>query len=100
MRHVQRSFVAGAEFVDIEEANRKLIDWVINEAGLRDHGTTHEAPMKRFTEMEASALLELPTEPFELVRVTQGTDHAPDLRTPYLARIMLVEVSNADKTVF
>jgi hypothetical protein len=73
VRYVQRSFVAGREFVDIEEANRKLLEWVINEAGVRDHGTTHEAPTKRFTEMEASALLELPAEPFELVRVTQGT---------------------------
>jgi transposase len=73
VHYVQRSVVAGREFVDIEEANRKLIEWVINEAGVRDHGTTHEAPMKRFTEREASALLELPAEPFELVRVAQGT---------------------------
>jgi len=73
VRYVQRSFIAGREFIDIEEANRKLIDWVINEAGVRDHGTTHEAPIKRFTEMEASALLELPATEFELVRMTQGT---------------------------
>lgn len=73
VRYVQRSFVAGREFMDIDEANRKLLEWVINEAGTRDHGTTHEAPMKRFTEMETSSLLDLPAEPFELVRVTQGT---------------------------
>lgn len=73
VRYVQRSFMAGREFVEIEEANRKLVDWVINEAGVRDHGTTHEAPLKRFAEMEAAVLLELPDRPFELVRVTQGT---------------------------
>jgi len=73
VRYVQRSFIAGREFVDIEEANRKLIDWVVNEAGVRDHGTTHEAPLARFAEAEAAALLELPARPFELVRVTQGT---------------------------
>jgi len=73
VRYVQRSFIAGQEFVDIEEANRKLIDWVINEAGVRDHGTTHEAPLKRFADAEAVALLELPSNTFELVRVTQGT---------------------------
>lgn len=72
VRYVQRSFVAGREFVDIEEANRKLLEWVINEAGVRDHGTTHEAPVKRFTETEASALMELDCEPFELVRVRQS----------------------------
>jgi len=73
VRYVQRSFMAGREFVDIDEANRKLLDWVMNEAGVRDHGTTHEAPMKRFAETESAALLELPVRPFELVRVTQGT---------------------------
>jgi len=73
VRYVQRSFIAGREFVDIEEANRKLLEWLINEAGLRDHGTTHEAPLKRFSETEASALMELPAAPFELVRVAQCT---------------------------
>jgi len=73
VRYVQRSFIAGREFIDIEEANRKLLEWVIDEAGVRDHGTTREAPLKRFSEVEASALMELPAEPFELVRVAQGT---------------------------
>jgi transposase len=73
VRYVQRSFIAGREFVDIEEANRKLLEWVINEAGVREHGTTHEAPLKRFSEVETSALMELPNEPFELVRVAQCT---------------------------
>ena len=73
VRYVQRSFIAGREFVDIEEANRKLLEWVINEAGVRDHGTTHEAPLKRFSESEASVLMNLPAEPFELVRVAQCT---------------------------
>jgi len=73
VRYVQRSFIAGREFVDIEEANRKLTDWVINEAGIRDHGTTHEAPLRRFADAESAALLELPSQIFELVRVTQGT---------------------------
>ena len=73
VHYVQRSFIAGQEFLDIEEANRKLMEWVINEAGVRDHGTTHEAPLKRFAESEAMALLELPSEIFELMRVTRGT---------------------------
>jgi len=73
VRYVQRSFVAGRQFVDLEEANRMLLEWVINEAGVRDHGTTHEAPLKRFAEIEASSLIELPHEPFELVRVAVCT---------------------------
>jgi len=73
VRYVQRSFVAGRQFVDIEEANRMLLEWVVNEAGIRDHGTTHEAPLSRFSEVEAPALMGLPEEPFELVRVAQCT---------------------------
>ena len=64
--------MAGREFVDIEEANRKLVEWVIDEAGVRDHGTTHEPPIKRFAQIEAAALQALPREPFELVRVAQS----------------------------
>ena len=71
VRYVQRSFIAGREFVDIKQANRMLLEWVINEAGVRDHGTTHEAPLKRFAEIESSAMIELPAEPFELARVAQ-----------------------------
>lgn len=73
VRYVQRSFMAGREFIDIEEANAKLLGWVVNEAGVREHGTTHEALMKRFAETEASGLMELPDRPFELVRVAQCT---------------------------
>jgi hypothetical protein len=34
---------------------------------VRKRGTTHEAPLARFSEFDASALIDLPEEPFELV---------------------------------
>ena len=40
VRYVQRNFIAGREFVDIEEANRKLLEWVVNEAAVRGRHDT------------------------------------------------------------
>lgn len=72
IHYVQRSFMAGREFLDLEDANHHLREWVLEEAGLRQHGTTHEAPLHRFHQAEAGALQPLPVTPFALVRVTQG----------------------------
>ncbi len=75
IHYVQRSFLAGEDFLDIDEANRKLKEWVIEEAGIREHGTTHEAPLKRFLEMEKAALQPLPKEPFDLLEVCRAKVH-------------------------
>lgn len=75
IHYVKRAFLAGQEFVDIDDANRKLADWIINEAGTREHGTTHEAPLLRFHETEKAALLPLPREPFELTEVYESKVH-------------------------
>jgi len=75
VHYVQRNFLAGSEFLDIEEANEKVKVWVVEEAGIRDHGTTHEMPLRRFYEEEQAALLPLPREPFELLSVRQATLH-------------------------
>ena len=75
VHYVQRNFLAGAEFMDIDEANREVQRWVSEEAGLRTHGTTREQPLCRFFETEQIALLPLPHEPFELVDVRQAKVH-------------------------
>ena len=75
VHYVQRNFLAGSEFLDIDEANREVKRWVSEEAGLRTHGTTREQPMKRFLETEQAALLSLPSQPFELVEVRQAKVH-------------------------
>lgn len=61
--------------MDIDDANRNLADWIINEASTREHGTTHEAPLLRFHETEKAAFLSLPREPFELTEVYQSKVH-------------------------
>jgi transposase len=47
------------------EAQRRVQQWVLGRAGLRDHGTTHEAPLARFARVERAALLPLPTQPYD-----------------------------------
>lgn len=63
---VKRSFLAGQQFADVDEANRKLALWVRERAGTREHGTTHQAPLALFHAHEQQHLLPLPAEPFDL----------------------------------
>jgi transposase len=69
VHYVERNFIAGRTFMDIADANRQVKRWVTDVAGVRDHGTTHQAPLARFREQEQAALLPLPSEPFALLAV-------------------------------
>jgi transposase len=69
VHYVQRNFIAGQEFVDIQVANVHLRDWVMNTAGVRKHGTTGEAPLSLFNEFEKVCLQPLPAEPFQLLEI-------------------------------
>lgn len=75
VHYVCRNFLAGQEFMDILEANEKVKTWVSDVAGVRNHGTTHEAPLARFHRDEKSDLLPLPYESFELLCVKQVSVH-------------------------
>jgi transposase len=67
VQYVKRSFLAGRSFASLEEANLAAVDWVLEVAGTRVHGTTHEVPLTVFAAREKPALLPLPDAPFELV---------------------------------
>jgi hypothetical protein len=54
------------QFHDLADANRQLHAWVMTDAGNRIHGTTREAPLTRFAEVEKSLLSALPDVPPEL----------------------------------
>lgn len=75
IHYVKRNFLAGAEFLDIRDANREVKEWVAHEAGLRVHGTTAEQPLRRFYDTEQKALLPLPDEEFDLLEVRQAKAH-------------------------
>jgi hypothetical protein len=77
VHYVQRNFMAGQTFADIVCANQHLKHWIREVAGVREHGTTHEAPLKLFKELEQAALLELPAEPFSLCEIRSAKVH-PD----------------------
>lgn len=66
VKFIKRSFVPLREFRDLADANRQLQAWVMDEAGNRSHGTTREAPLKRFAEVEKALLTPLPSVPPEL----------------------------------
>lgn len=75
--YVKRSFLDGEDRtrLDIRTLNARLQRWVMEEAGVRDHGTTHEMPLARFNSTERDALQELPVEPFDLVSAYRARLH-------------------------
>jgi transposase len=77
VHYVKRNFMAGQEFVDIQAANKHLRDWVMNTAGARQHGTTQEAPLHLFDQLEKQRLLPLPSAAFELLEIRPVKVH-PD----------------------
>ncbi|MGF6759676.1 transposase [Paraburkholderia sp. GAS42] len=62
VKYVKKSFVPLREFRDLTDANRQLRDWVMQQAGTREHGTTREQPLTRFA-IERPLLTRLPDVP-------------------------------------
>ena len=77
VHYVQRNFLAGQEFVDINVANQRLWRWIREVAGVRTHGTTRQAPLRLFAEYEQPALQPLPATPFTLLQIKPVKVH-PD----------------------
>lgn len=77
VHYVQRNFMAGQTFADIQCANQHLHVWIREVAGVRRHGTTHQAPLRLFQEVEQAALQALPAEPFSLCEIRTAKVH-PD----------------------
>jgi transposase len=77
VHYVKRNFMAGQEFMDINVGNVHLRNWIVNTAGVRKHGTTSEAPLHLFSEIEKTRLQPLPTQPFQLLEIRTVKVH-PD----------------------
>lgn len=73
--YVRRSFFAGEDFSDIDEARRRAERWCSSTAGLRIHGTTQRRPLEVFGSEEAPALLPPPGSPYELPHYAQPKVH-------------------------
>lgn len=67
IRYLKGNFIAGEdlETLTLGRMNEKVKVWVMEVAGVRDHGTTHQRPLARYNSCERSALSALPEEPFE-----------------------------------
>ena len=74
VRYVKRNGLAGRDFQDIVRANEHLARWVVEAAGKRNHGTTHEQPLVRF-ERERESLLPLPATRYEVTVWKQAKVH-------------------------
>jgi transposase len=74
---LKRSFLAGQQFADIRVANQELRRWIVERAGVREHGTTHQPPLQLFERQERLQLQPLPAEPFELTETKRVKVH-PD----------------------
>ena len=59
VKYVKGNFLPLKEFRDLVDLNAQARRWVMEEAGLRRHGTTGEAPLSRFA-VEQAVLLPLP----------------------------------------
>jgi hypothetical protein len=60
VKYLKRNFLPLRDFRDLTDANRQLLEWVLGPAGNRLHGTTHERPLRRFSETERVLLQPLP----------------------------------------
>ncbi len=64
VKYIKRNFLPLRSFRDLTDANRQLHDWILDEAGNRIHGSTHEKPLTRFA-AEKPLLQPLPEHPPE-----------------------------------
>src|SRR6202035_258450 len=56
VKYVKHNALAGRRFGDLEELNAWLLEWCLEVADRRVHGTTYELPAQRFARSEATAL--------------------------------------------
>ena len=76
VKYIKNSFLPLRDFRGLLDANRQLQEWVMTDAGNRIHGTTREAPLKRFMEVERSLLTPLPDVPPQLATWTKAKVHS------------------------
>lgn len=76
--YVREDFFDGEDFVDLDDAQRRAVQWCKVDAGERIHGTTHMRPIDVFEAEARERLLPCPDEPYDVplwVKVTVATDH-------------------------
>ncbi len=94
VKYVKNAFVPLRSFRNLVDANQQLKTWLLETAGNRIHGSTHEKPLTLF-ETERHLLKTLPDKPPELAvweKVTvHGNCHVQFLKCYYSAPFRLVK---------
>jgi transposase len=83
VQFIRESFFRGEEFVDLANAQRRVVGWCRDTAGLRLHGTTAQRPSEDFAATEAPLLLPIPAAAYDV----------PIFATPKVARDLHIEVA-------
>jgi len=76
VKYVKKGFTPLRSFRSLADANGRLSRWVIETAGNRIHGTTHQKPLTLFAETEKALLRRLPDIPMEAATWTRLKLHA------------------------
>lgn len=63
VKYVKYNALVGRRFEGLEELNAWLLQWSVEVADQRVHGTTHELPAQRFAQSEAAALTAVDARP-------------------------------------
>jgi transposase len=78
VRFVREDCFGGEKLSTLEEAQRRALFWAEQEAGIRLHRRTQKHPKEHFEQIEKSALLPAPDEPYDLPSWSEplvGRDH-------------------------
>ena len=88
----------------LAESNGYIKDWLINEYGMKKHGTTNLKPYLIFKENEQPKLLKLPVEPYEVALWKEAKVHpdhyiqvnkkAYSIPTAYIGKKVLAKVKH------
>jgi len=74
VKFIKANFLPLREFVDLHDLNRQALQWVMEEAGGRIHGSTREQPLALF-ETELACLQPLPDRPPEVCTWVRAKVH-------------------------
>jgi transposase len=75
VKYVKNRFVPLRTFRTLVDANEQLGRWVLQSAGNRIHGTTHQRPLDMFAETEKHFLKALPDVPVQIATWTRVKVH-------------------------
>jgi len=91
--YLRQGFFYGRVFLNDEDLNEQVHQWIERKANLRIHGTTFEVPQVRFDRDERGTLMTLAPRPYRAIMPTTGTASPRRVCIPTVERRPLVVYS-------